>query len=577
MLADVDGDYSDWIEIQNVTDNPVDLEGWHLTDDPAVLDKWTFPDVPLAGRDYLVVFASDKDRTDPAAQLHTNFQLDAAGEYLGLIAPDGATVVHEYAPTYPEQLEDISYGLRTVTTAWDTLMTSGAPARYHVPTPGDDATAWTVPGYDDSAWVDSFGVGVAGLLIAEIGTGDGETRRVAERLARPDRHRGLVGAGQRRLGRHQRGQRHGLESARFGRRRRGALQDRPERRSFLGQRDRLGSRRGRLGDDSRRCRASDGFRGLGLQQRADRVDERRLRRFHGHHGRQPMDRRRRRRRHQRAGRPAEQAFVAFNDHVAGATTHANATSYDASPVGNPSGPMRNIVTGANTSATMTVSQSGVVFDANSNPPAVGTDAYNAFYGYVDFATGPNTSLEIDPTASYTHRFSGLDTGDDLTYSVTATSIRGNSGYANRWTLVTLVGAVSSLPAHSVGSGIVVVSPTQVAYVAGANQAAGQGFVAHWTNIDPGADGEFSIVSTHYRGPTPTGTADGSKSYAVTAVKFEAVPSGPLSYLRRIGSADGNAAADFLRSDTATKGQQNLGLTVPFGQILSRHHGHRLQQ
>ncbi|MFT7643852.1 MAG: hypothetical protein ACI9G1_005618, partial [Pirellulaceae bacterium] len=38
-LTDEDGDYSDWVEIHNPTDNDVDLTGWSLTDDDAQLQQ----------------------------------------------------------------------------------------------------------------------------------------------------------------------------------------------------------------------------------------------------------------------------------------------------------------------------------------------------------------------------------------------------------------------------------------------------------------------------------------------------------------------------------------------------------
>ena len=33
VLQDEDGDYSDWIEIHNVSSNAINLNGWYLTDD----------------------------------------------------------------------------------------------------------------------------------------------------------------------------------------------------------------------------------------------------------------------------------------------------------------------------------------------------------------------------------------------------------------------------------------------------------------------------------------------------------------------------------------------------------------
>ena len=62
---DADGDFSDWIEIYNPGRAPVSLAGWYLSDDPLDLTKWRFPDVTIAGQGFVLVFASDKDRTDP--------------------------------------------------------------------------------------------------------------------------------------------------------------------------------------------------------------------------------------------------------------------------------------------------------------------------------------------------------------------------------------------------------------------------------------------------------------------------------------------------------------------------------
>ena len=111
FLADENGDYSDWIEVHNPTTAAVNLDGWFLTDDGSDLRQWRFPDVTLESNDYRVVFASDKDRTDPLGELHTNFKLRGEGEYLALVRPDGTTVEHAYAPEYPPQFGDISYGL----------------------------------------------------------------------------------------------------------------------------------------------------------------------------------------------------------------------------------------------------------------------------------------------------------------------------------------------------------------------------------------------------------------------------------------------------------------------------------
>ena len=110
-LLDEDRESSDWIEIHNPLNQAIDLGGWYLTDDPDELTKWSFPQGIILNRGaFMVVFASGKDRGGANA-LHTNFKLRAQGEYLALVLPDGATVAHAYAPEYPQQMPNISYGL----------------------------------------------------------------------------------------------------------------------------------------------------------------------------------------------------------------------------------------------------------------------------------------------------------------------------------------------------------------------------------------------------------------------------------------------------------------------------------
>ena len=110
-LKDEDGDRSDWLEILNVSSAGVNLAGWSLTDDPAQPTQWTFPPLTLGANQRVLIFASDKDRSDAAGELHANFKLKASGDYLALVQPNGTTVEHGYIPTYPDQFDDISYGL----------------------------------------------------------------------------------------------------------------------------------------------------------------------------------------------------------------------------------------------------------------------------------------------------------------------------------------------------------------------------------------------------------------------------------------------------------------------------------
>jgi len=107
-IQDFEGDFSDWIEVHNTGNSPVDLGGLSLTDDVTLPNQWTFPSIVLPAGGYQLVFASSKDLVDPSGELHTNFKLSTGGEYLGLI--DGATVLDEYDP-FPAQTKDVSYGI----------------------------------------------------------------------------------------------------------------------------------------------------------------------------------------------------------------------------------------------------------------------------------------------------------------------------------------------------------------------------------------------------------------------------------------------------------------------------------
>ena len=122
-LQDDNLEYSDWIELYNSSDVPVNLDEWTLTDDPDNLTKWEFPTTTIPARGYLVVFASGKNRNTP--RLHTNFSLDEAGEFLALVQKDG-TVASAFEPGFPNQRLNVSYGYDG----------TGALVFFSTPTPG---------------------------------------------------------------------------------------------------------------------------------------------------------------------------------------------------------------------------------------------------------------------------------------------------------------------------------------------------------------------------------------------------------------------------------------------------------
>jgi hypothetical protein len=115
-LLDEDGARPDWIELRNPNAFSLNLAGYALTDTVTAGDDWVFPLSNIPPNGYLIVFASAKNRAVSGSPLHTNFSINADGEYLALLAP-GGTLVQQFPSTYPtplkfpNQIPTISYGL----------------------------------------------------------------------------------------------------------------------------------------------------------------------------------------------------------------------------------------------------------------------------------------------------------------------------------------------------------------------------------------------------------------------------------------------------------------------------------
>ena len=158
-IKDSYGDSSDWIELYNDGDT-FSLSGWTLTDDAKKPQKWHFPDTNFFAGTYMLVWASDRKISIPGEEMHTGFKLSASGEYLGLLDPTGA-VVSEFSPKFPQQYEDISYGVGCYsTTSHIMLRNTNTFCKAFVPTDGDIDNIWFDKTFDDSSWkVGNSGVG----------------------------------------------------------------------------------------------------------------------------------------------------------------------------------------------------------------------------------------------------------------------------------------------------------------------------------------------------------------------------------------------------------------------------------
>ena len=64
LFFDEDGDSPDWIELHNYGSSEISLNQWTLTDSEDDNNPWTFPNISIEPNDFLLVWASDKDRSD---------------------------------------------------------------------------------------------------------------------------------------------------------------------------------------------------------------------------------------------------------------------------------------------------------------------------------------------------------------------------------------------------------------------------------------------------------------------------------------------------------------------------------
>jgi CotH kinase protein/Lamin Tail Domain/Chitobiase/beta-hexosaminidase C-terminal domain/Secretion system C-terminal sorting domain len=71
VVADEDGDYPDWIEITNTDSTGINIGDWGISDSRDNPFKWVFPDVTLTANQFLVIFASGKDRREWIPWWHT--------------------------------------------------------------------------------------------------------------------------------------------------------------------------------------------------------------------------------------------------------------------------------------------------------------------------------------------------------------------------------------------------------------------------------------------------------------------------------------------------------------------------
>ena len=176
-LLDQFGKYSDWIELYNGSGSPVVLTNWYLSNDPLIPQQWPFCTnnavTNIGAGKYLVVFASGKDLSAPSPQMHVNFKLGAGGEYLALV--NGTNVVQAYAPTFPPQYPDVSYGIGT----------GGALMYFSPATPGATNTGGILGVTDDCTFSPPSCLYTSSVLVTATSTTAGAVIRLTSNSAPP--------------------------------------------------------------------------------------------------------------------------------------------------------------------------------------------------------------------------------------------------------------------------------------------------------------------------------------------------------------------------------------------------------
>jgi hypothetical protein len=108
-ILDANGNASDWFEIFNNTSQTIDLANFYVTDDPSNLKKFRFTDqagqVQIPAFGYKIIWAGSEANS---LFNNTTFSLSANGEYIGLVAPDGVTLIDGFS--FNKQYKDVSFG-----------------------------------------------------------------------------------------------------------------------------------------------------------------------------------------------------------------------------------------------------------------------------------------------------------------------------------------------------------------------------------------------------------------------------------------------------------------------------------
>ena len=158
-LINDEGDFTDWIELYNSSDENIFLQGYGLSNNMLSSNmeeslKWIFPDVVILPGQYMIIFASGKNNAENYnTYLHTNFKIDANKATVVLFNPDGY-IIDKVA--IKNQDDDLSWGRN--------LLDESEWISFKWPTPGykNDSKEYY------SLFINNDHTGYYGIYISEV-------------------------------------------------------------------------------------------------------------------------------------------------------------------------------------------------------------------------------------------------------------------------------------------------------------------------------------------------------------------------------------------------------------------------
>ncbi|WP_255066333.1 CotH kinase family protein [Lacihabitans sp. LS3-19] len=108
-IQDNVGEFSDWIELFNTSNAPVNLNGYYLSDNPEKITKFqlssTNGNLTIPAKGFILIWCSGNTKN---GDNHTSFSLSSEAEFIILTKPDGKNILDNIE--FKNQRTDISFG-----------------------------------------------------------------------------------------------------------------------------------------------------------------------------------------------------------------------------------------------------------------------------------------------------------------------------------------------------------------------------------------------------------------------------------------------------------------------------------